>query len=412
VFLGSMFLNRKPCIWENFPLRILSSVGKYLIVVPTQSNPIAREIANALRTQEAIRGLSGVAIRGVQQPDQTFDIGFELRSGRNRIRVLGEIKAAFTPRTIAEIAPWVGRLKSLRPDVSIALIAPALSEQAQAFCIQSDIDFLDLAGNVSINVPGKFTLRRTGMRARALPVETPEAKQTRNVFSGRYSRVLRVLLENPKQWTVTEIDRELKEQSKNFSERFPKAPKVDFTISLGAISKAISSLEEQLWIRRRGMAIVVPEPARLLEQWAKKYKERYRWRLRSSFQTANPFGTELASIIGGLDRLVPGMYAFSSAMAASADSPFVDIDVVDVFLLPGKAEASLRKLKSEPNRGPLLRFINPYDAGVFMYAKPVLDAAVVSSIQAYLDLYARGGRDLKQAEHLLENAIEPGWKTP
>jgi hypothetical protein len=388
-------------------------VGKYPFIVPQpRSNPIEREIANALRGQDAIKGLPGITIQDVQQPDRPFDIGFELRSGRNRIRVLGEIKAAFTPRIIADIAPWVRRLKSLRPDVAIALIAPALSEQAQAFCIQNDIDFLDSTGNVSINVPGKFTLRRTGMRARALPGETPEAKQTSNVFSGRYSRVLRVLLENPKQWTLTEIDRELKEQSKNFSERFPKAPKIDFAISLGAISKAISSLEEQLWIRRRRMAIVVPEPGRLLEQWAEKYKERYRWRLRSSFQKANPFGTELASIIGGLDRLVPGMYAFSSAMAASADSPFVDIDVVDVFLLPGKAEASLRKLKSESNRGPLLRFINPYDVGVFMYAKPVLDAAVVSSIQAYLDLYARGGRDLKQAEYLLENAIEPGWRTP
>lgn len=371
----------------------------------TRPNAIEREIANALRGQEVIRGLTGVTVQDVQQPDLPFDIGFELRSGRNRIQVLGEIKAAFTPRIIAEIAPWVRRLKSLRPDVAIALIAPALSEQAQTFCIQNDIDFLDLAGNVSINVPGKFTLRRTGMRARALPAETPEAKQTSNVFSGRYSRVLRVLLENPKQWTLTEIDRELKEQNKNFSDRFPKAPKIDFAISRGAISKVISSLEEQLWIRRRGMAIVVPEPSRLLEQWAEKYKERYRWRLRSSFQTANPFGTELASIIGGLDRLVPGMYAFSSAMAASADSPFVDMNVVDVFLLPGKAEASLRKLKSESNRGPLLRFINPYDVGVFMYAKPVLAAAVVSSIQAYLDLYARGGRDLKQAEYLIEKAM-------
>lgn len=117
--------------------------------------------------KEVIRGLPGVTIQDVQQPDLPFDIGFELRSGRNRIRVLGEIKAAFRPRIIAEIAPWVRRLKSLRPDVAIALIAPALSEQAQAFCIQNDIDFLDLAGNVSINVPGKFTLRRTGMRARA-----------------------------------------------------------------------------------------------------------------------------------------------------------------------------------------------------------------------------------------------------
>jgi hypothetical protein len=34
----------------------------------------------------------------------------------------------------------------------------------------------------------------------------------------------------------------------------------------------------------------------------------------------------------------------------------------------------------------------------------------VSNIQAYLDLYARGGRDFKQADHLLENAIEPRWK--
>jgi len=34
----------------------------------------------------------------------------------------------------------------------------------------------------------------------------------------------------------------------------------------------------------------------------------------------------------------------------------------------------------------------------------------VSNIQAYLDLYARGGRDFKQADYLLEKAIAPRWK--
>ena len=35
----------------------------------------------------------------------------------------------------------------------------------------------------------------------------------------------------------------------------------------------------------------------------------------------------------------------------------------------------------------------------------------VSNIQAYLDLYARGGRDLKQADVLLDAAIAPRWKS-
>jgi len=377
------------------------------------TNSTEQQIAAALRDQVPVKDLPGVSIKDVQEkPEQPFDVSFELRSGRNRVRVFVEAKPTLSPRTISELVPWIRRVKSLRPDLVVALVAPALSDQAQAFCMENGIDFLDLAGNISINVPGKFTLRRIGMRApRALPGPRSVPPQMSNVFSGRYSRVLRVLLENPKRWTLKEIDREMKEQSTKFSLQFPKAPKTDFTISRGAISKAIASLEEQLWIRRRGMAIVVPEPARLLEQWAEKYKERYRWRLRSSFQTANPFGVELASIMGGLEQLVPGMSALTSAAAASADFPFVDIDVVDVFLLSSKAEASLRKLKSEPNRGPSFRFITPYDDGVFMYAKQVLQGVVVSPIQIFLDLYARGGRDLKQAEYLLEKTIEPRWRT-
>jgi hypothetical protein len=51
-----------------------------------------------------------------------------------------------------------------------------------------------------------------------------------------------------------------------------------------------------------------------------------------------------------------------------------------------------------------------YDAGVFMYSKQAGVAPVVSPVQAYLDLYARGGRDLKQAEYLLNNVIQLQWR--
>lgn len=376
------------------------------------SNSLERQIAAALRDQVPVQGLANVSIENVKtNPKASFDISFDLRSGTNRIPVLGEIKQTFTPRIIADIVPWIRRLKSVRPDLVVTLITPALSEQAQAFCTENSIDFLDLAGNISINIPEKFTLRRTGLRARAQTGEKSESPQASNVFSGRYSRVLRVLLENPKQWTLTDIGRELNVESRRFSDLFLTSSKVDFSISLGTVSKALASLEELLLIRRRGTAVLVPEPRRLLVQWAEKYKERYRWRLRSSFQTGNPFGQDLASIKTGIDPLVSGSFAFTGAAAASAAAPFIDIDVVDIFLLANNSDSSLRKLASSKDGGPSLRFITPYDAGVFMFARETRKLPVVSDVQAYLDLFARGGRDLKQADYLLENAIVPRWRT-
>jgi len=369
-------------------------------------------IAEALRNQIPVRALPGVSIANVQeQPEQPFDISFDLLSGPNQIRVLGEVKPTFSPRVLEEIGPWIRRLKSLRTDVAVAVIAPQLSSQAQTFCIENGIDFLDLAGNVFINVPGKFTLQRNGMRASAEFAVPSQSARTANVFSGRFSRVLRVLLQQPRPWSISEIARELEKESTQFRERFPDT-EVDFTISQGSVSKTIAGLEEQLGVRRRGTAIVVPEPTRLLQQWADKYKERYRWRLRSSFQTGNPFGSDLTKIADGITPLLQGVYAFTGAIAATKDAPFIDIDIVDVFATSGASDAmGLRSLKSQASSGPPIRVITPYDAGVFMYSNLFEKALVVSPVQAYLDLYARGGRDLKQAEYLLDNVIQQQWRS-
>jgi len=291
------------------------------------------------------------------------------------------------------------------------VIAPQLSSQAQTFCIENGIDFLDLSGNVFINVPGKFTLQRNGMRASGEFAVPSQSARTVNVFSGRFSRVLRVLLQQPRPWSISEIARELEKESTQFLERFPRT-EVDFTISQGSVSKAITGLEEQLGVRRRGTAIVVPEPARLLQQWADKYKERYRWRLRSSFQTGNPFGSDLTKIADGIGPLLQGVNAFTGAIAATKEAPFIDVDIVDVFVDSGAVDAiRLRNLKSQASSGPPIRVITPYDAGVFMYSNLLESALVVSPVQAYLDLYARGERDLKQAEYLLDNVIQQQWRS-
>ena len=228
-----------------------------------------------------------------------------------------------------------------------------------------------------------------------------------NVFSGRSSRILRVLLEKPKNWTITELAQELEAEGKRF--RAMTNEKVNFGVSVGMISKVISSLEDQLLVRKRNGTILVPERQRLLREWAEKYRERYRWRLRSSFQTENPFGDKLEDIAVGIQLRASGTYAFTGAMAAATLAPFVDIQVVDIFVLSAKNDQQLRELTAGRENRSKLRFIYPYDEGVFMYSEKTGPSVVVSPIQAYLDLYAKGGRDLKQADYLLTERIQPRW---
>jgi hypothetical protein len=359
----------------------------------------------ALRAQVPFRQLRGVRITDVEDmPDQPYDVRFQIELGDSRIPVFGEIKANLSPKTAEEIAPWIARLKAIRPDSAFVVISPYLTQQTQDFCIENGIDFIDLTGNVSINMPGKIVLRRLGMKGKKLR-SSPQPMGIVGVYSGRSSRVLRVLLQKPGAWSLTKIADELAAET----QRNPFAGAGSFQISLGSISKVLATLEEELVIRRRNSTILVPEPRRLLIRWAEKYRERYRWRLRSAFTCPNPFGNQPREISKGLDSTAAGNYALTGAAAASIDAPFVDIDSVEVFIADRDRGAAFRQLKDRTSTGVKLRFIYPYDFGVFMYARIVEGVPVVADVQMYLDLYARGGRDLKQAEYLLEKRIVPTW---
>jgi hypothetical protein len=377
-----------------------------------RGSQLEKEVIQALRNQIPVRDLPGVGIRDVKsQPKDGFDVEFQLESGQRRILVYGEIKPAASPKLLEQLAPWIRRMRSLRKDAAFALICPFLAPRSQAYCIENGIDFLDLAGNVSINVPGAFTLQRLGMRGEARAAAAANQLSATNVFSGRSSRILRVLLERTKPRTLTEIANELGAETTRIARAF-STQKLQFSISLGAISKALSSLEEQLWVRRQNSALLVPEPRRVLLEWAEKYKERFRWRLRGSFETSNSFGKTPAEINMGLQSLLATPYVFTGAAAAS-EAPFIDLDRIDVFLLQNQDNAKLRQVgqRPVPQGAPKLRFIYPYDEGVFLYSTRESDFPKVSNIQAYLDLYARGGRDLKQADVLLDTAIAPRWKS-
>src|SRR6266853_4955276 len=144
-------------------------------------------VLEGLEAGRPFEGLPGVSISKLNaETAGPFDLRFELKSGSNKVFVFGEIKTHVTPKQLEEISPWIARLKSLQPETAVAVISPYMSPQAQEFCIENAIDFIDLVGNLSINVPGKFTLQRFGVRGKSV-IDTRENTRIQNVYSGKAS---------------------------------------------------------------------------------------------------------------------------------------------------------------------------------------------------------------------------------
>lgn len=363
-----------------------------------------REILQALKNNAPFKGLPNVRVGNlVEQPrgaQAVFDAKFDLEFGDTRVEVYAEVKNICTPKLVEQIAPWLSQMKAMQKDAAFALVCPAISQQTQRLCFERNVDFIDLAGNVFITVPGKLLLQRVGLESR----QEISPSFYRNPFSGKSSRVLRVLLQKPKAWTLTELSEELASESRR------SQCGLSFDVSFSLASRVLRSLEEELLVTRRNSTILVPEPRRLLTRWAQEYKERYKWYLRRSFKISNPFGPDLQSVRRGVDRLIkPQCYAFTGAAAASVAAPFVDVDPIDLFVSDEAGAEYLRASISGTSIGPDLRVIYAYDAGVFIYSTLKEGIPLVSDIQSYLDLFARGGRDLKQADYLLETQIEPTW---
>lgn len=356
------------------------------------------EIIAALRSSVPFDDLPDISVESVSVETGPPDLTITLDVAGRKVALYGELKSNCSPLSVAQIAPWLRQFKQSRPQAAVALICPTLSAESQRICIDNGIDFIDLAGNVSIRIPNNLYVYRVGRK----PAARTGSEVLRDPFSGRASRILRVLLEKQRPWRIVEIADELQTESKQAFGPF------DFNVSVASVSKTIKSLTEQLLVRRQDRTILVPEPKRLLLAWADKYRERYKWRMRSSFKIRNQFGDDLADLSQGL-RSRTRFFAFTGVAAAIREAPYVDLNMIDV-VVPGEDATMLRSIESAPPRGIDLRIIIPYDPGVFMYSRDMAGIPLVSPVQVFLDLYARGGRDLKQAEYYLSTVIEPRWR--
>ena len=133
------------------------------------------------------------------------------------------------------------------------LVMPYLTDDQLSELERKDISGLDLCGNGVLIVPGKLRIVRAGSSNRY-----PQSTPIKNIYRGNSSLVPRVFLSRPQYPSVNEIKIEIERRNGS--------------IALSTVSKALTSLEEDLIIEKRKGNIRLLQPEKLLEKLSANYQ--------------------------------------------------------------------------------------------------------------------------------------------
>lgn len=162
-----------------------------------------------------------------------------------------EVKSVGEPRYVRQAMNELQAFKRENRDVYPLLIVPYMSPNAQLLAKAEGIGFLDLAGNAWLDLEQAY-VERIGRHPERVP-----ARPIRRVFAPVSSRVIRALLESPKQtWTLSTLAAEA-------------------TVGLPLASRVVRRLAEDRWISLKRVGrraeINITTPGELLEAWASEY---------------------------------------------------------------------------------------------------------------------------------------------
>jgi hypothetical protein len=214
--------------------------------------------------------------------------------------------------------------------------------------------------------------------------------EAKNMFEGKASRVIRVLLVNwPKSWDL----RKLAEES-------------DVSLST-AQAVANTLLKGAYAIRERKRAeFRLMEPLKLLRRWA-AYND---FSSRHKFIHYYTFEQEIEKFLGMLKSTKGPEYALTTLVGALQVAPYVRPSDVYLYIKSeddAKKLAGLLGLKPVERAGNII-FVIPDDLSIFYGSRVIDGVTVVSTVQLYADLFNYAGRGEEAAGELIKK-IEKEW---
>jgi hypothetical protein len=211
----------------------------------------------------------------------------------------------------------------------------------------------------------------------------------KNIFAPKSSRILRVLLVNfGRDWNERELAAEAR-------------------VSNGLAHYVCRTLFEMGFAARsQHNRIILVDPLRLLKRWASNHL----------YDRMNRF-LDYFTFERDIDRFVEGFagldleYAFCGLVGAWLVAPYVR--PVDVHLyVPSESVAKeiAKRLGLNPTpRGGNVKFILPYDEGVFYGVQKVRGLKVISNVQLFVDLYNFPARGEEASSKILEVVLKE-WR--
>lgn len=298
--------------------------------------------------------------------------------------VLFEAKATGQPKRAREAVEQLRRLAgTLDQRVYPVFAAPYISEASALICRESGVGYLDLAGNCRLSFEDTYVERVSSQN----PYR--DKREGASLFSPKSSRLLRVLLNDPKRtWQVQQLSRAA-------------------DVSIGLASRVKQALEEREWVASTPDGIKLVQPETLLMAWSDVYS--YKQNQVAEYYTLDPIPeAEMAIATWCRESAVP--YALTGFSGARLSSPRVQYNRASLYVSAGTGSVAAGTGLKRVESGGNVLLLTPYDDGVFAVARSMYDMQTVSPVQLFLDVKSMPGRGEEAAEEILIRELRPSWQ--
>ena len=314
-----------------------------------------------------------------------IDLLVTLRHGEKRQRIVCEVKSSGQPRLAREACLHLRHVIE-RNDYPV-FMAPYISPEASAICVELGVGFLDFAGNGRLTF-GEIYIKRSGY-----PNPSVARRELRSIYSPKAERVLRVLLTvGPCRWKTQQLADEAQ-------------------VSLGQISNVKALLTDREWIDSDESGFGLRSFDHAVLPLVKGWSENYRLSRSEAteFYSMNKIPEIEGSLVETANKL-GGELGFTLFSGAARFQPIVRYHKVSAYYLGNLSELAIQAGLKPVGTGANVTVFSPYDRGIFYGSRKIDQAPILSPVQLYLDLQQTKGRGEEAAAAILNEVVAPQWR--